>query len=67
MKMLKGKDYPWLCKVCQHAIDDAAALYAEDFMADTDDPEAACNYVYDHSMFCGGGECVHRPVKLYLI
>jgi hypothetical protein len=24
---------------------------------DTDDPEAPCNWVYDHRLFCGGHEC----------
>ena len=61
--MLTGKDYPHLCSACQSAIDDMAGLYAEDLMEDTDNyGEAACDAVYDHRMFCGGGQCVNRPV-----
>lgn len=29
-------------------------------MADTDDPEAPCNAVYNHNMYCGGSECVNK-------
>lgn len=55
--MLTGKDYPWLCKECQNMVDSIAMLYGEGDMEDTDDDEAACNYVYDHRLFCGGHTC----------
>lgn len=59
--MLTGKDYPHLCSACRSAIDDMADLYADDLMEDTDNEEAACDAVYDHRMFCGGGECINKP------
>ena len=58
--MLTGKDYPHLCGKCQAAIDDMAMAYGEDG-PDTDNEEAACDAVYDASMFCGGHTCVNRP------
>ena len=60
--MLTGKDYPHLCSACRAAIDDMAMLYEEG--EDTDNEEAACDAVYDHRMFCGGSECVNKPIKL---
>jgi len=60
IKFLVGKDYPHLCKKCQQAIDDVAGLFAEDFMEDTDNDEAPCDFVYDHGMFCGGHHCENK-------
>jgi len=34
--------------------------------ADTDDPEAPINHVYDHRLFCGGFECANRPARISL-
>jgi hypothetical protein len=64
--MLTGKDYPHLCSACRSAIDDMAGLYADDLMEDTDNEEAACDAVYDHRMFCGGGECINKPIPKYV-
>ena len=62
MIFLTGKDYPRLCKACQHIIDDIAQLYQDNLMEDTDDNEAPITYAYDHSLFCGGHVCVnHSP------
>ena len=55
---LTGKDYPWLCSVCRDQIDAISEMLPD--MEDTDDPEAACNFCYDHGMFCGGHECVNE-------
>ncbi len=56
--MLTGQDYPHLCEYCQQAIDGVAMLLGEDG-PDTDDEEAACDFVYDNAMFCGGHNCVN--------
>lgn len=53
---LTGKDYPHLCTECRAAIDSVVDLVREG--PDTDDDEAACMFVYDHRMYCGGHECV---------
>jgi len=58
--MLTGKDYPHLCSLCRKAIDDIAQVFALDLMEDTDDEEAACDYVYDHGMFCGKHTCINK-------
>ena len=60
MTFLTGKDYPHLCSICRRAIDDIAQLFTEGLMADTDDTEAPCTYVYDHGMYCGGHECANK-------
>jgi hypothetical protein len=57
--MLTGKDYPHLCSACRATIDEMAMLYGEDG-PDTDNEEAACDAVYDHRMFCGGGQCDNK-------
>ncbi len=56
MKFLTGKDYPWVCLVCQAAIDSAAMLFTGD-QEDTDDEEAPAMFVYDHHWYCGGDHC----------
>jgi len=61
MEFLTGKDYPHLCDHCRAAIDDIAAVYKDGLMEDTDDEEAPCMYVYDHRMYCGGGQCDNPP------
>ena len=53
MKLLTGKDYPHLCDGCKVTLDEIAKMYKDDLLGDTDDPEAACMYMYDHAMFCG--------------
>ena len=47
MRYYGGKDYPWLCSECQHAVDDALQLFVDGLMPDTDDEEAPCMYAYD--------------------
>ena len=60
--MLTGKDYPHLCSACQQAIDDAAMLVTEDGPDEAmENDEAACDYVYDHGLFCGGHTCENKP------
>lgn len=54
-KYLTGKDYPWLCPSCQAQID--ALVDQADEMADTDNPEFACDWLYDRRRFCGGARC----------
>lgn len=65
MEYLTGKDYPHLCERCRAAIDDIAAMFNEGEMADDDDEEAPCMYVYDHRMYCGGGQC-DNPTAEYM-
>jgi hypothetical protein len=60
MRFLTGKDYPHLCSWCRRAIDDMVGLYRDGLMADTDDPEAPCDAVYDHNLYCGGSHCVNK-------
>jgi len=60
---LRGESYAHkLCAECTAAIDQIADLYESGDMPDSDDPEAPIMYVYDHRMFCGGHECVNRPM-----
>ena len=64
MKFLTGKDYPWLCSQCQARIDEAiqiVRLLVKEGPDQDWDEESPCDYVYDHSQFCGGHECVNRP------
>lgn len=53
-------EYPHLCDKCNATIRSVAAsvipLGPDD---EASDPEAPCNYVYDHAMFCGGRTCRH--------
>lgn len=63
MEFLTGKDYPHVCLGCRAMIDSVAQMFAEGEMADTDDEEAPCMYVYDHGMYCGGHECVNKPTE----
>lgn len=51
VEFLTGKDYPHLCKKCQDAID-TAVIYFREGAPDTDDPEAPCDYAYDHGWLC---------------
>lgn len=57
MEFLTGKDYPWVCEYCQATITQMAQMFAEGEMEDTDDPEAACMFMYDNWMYCGGQTC----------
>lgn len=63
--MQTGADYPHLCKKCRDEIDAAALVLglSKDDGPDTpdDDDEAACDYVYDHGLFCGGKTCENKP------
>ena len=58
--MLTGEDYPHLCGACQAAITQAAEVLT-DFGPDTDNEEAAADYVYDNALFCGGRTCANKP------
>lgn len=59
--MLTGKDYSHLCQECQNTIDSVIELVKDG--EDTDNPEAACDFVYDNRMFCGGHECINKKDK----
>ena len=56
MEFLLGRDYPHLCDTCRAAIDTAALLLGEEGL-DTDNIEAPIDFVYDHSLYCGGRSC----------
>ena len=56
MEFLIGRDYPHLCDTCRAAIDTAALLIGEEG-PDTDNIEAPIDFVYDHSLYCGGRSC----------
>ena len=56
MEFLLGRDYPHLCDTCRAAIDTAALLLGEEG-PDTDNIEAPIDFVYDHSLYCGGRSC----------
>lgn len=60
MKFLTGIDYPHVCSICRSAIDDAAIPYQSGEMPDTDNDEAAIDFVYDNNLYCGGHECVNK-------
>jgi len=59
--LLSGNDYPWVCEQCQAIIDSIRQMYLEDQLGDTDDPEAAIMFAYDHRMMCGGHSCANPP------
>ena len=58
---LVGKDYPELCLVCRDAIDNAAEILftfgAIENNLYFENPEAACDYAYDHRWLCSGETC----------
>ncbi|KKN85788.1 hypothetical protein LCGC14_0275950 [marine sediment metagenome] len=66
MEFLLGRDYPHLCDTCRAAIDTAALLLGEEG-PDTDNIEAPIDFVYDHSLYCGGRQtaCYH-PTRDYI-
>ncbi len=52
-----------LCGPCKVILDQIVEMYREDLLSDTDDPEAASMWMYDHKMYCGGDTCKDAPDK----
>ena len=57
MKYSTGKDYPWLCSMCQAVVTQLAGEMQNMDDVYAADEEGPCNIAYDNGLFCGGHTC----------